>query len=100
MNGFLSDLRFGIRQLVSKPGFAAAAILTLALGIGANTAVFSLLNGYLLKPLPYPNGSQLVQIDGQFRQLARRPGRPGMGMPLYFEVKDRVHSLSGAAIYS
>ncbi|HET7570541.1 MAG TPA: ABC transporter permease [Gammaproteobacteria bacterium] len=63
MNGLLTDLRFSLRQLASKPGFAAAAILTLALGIGANTAVFSVLNGYLLKPLPYPHSEQLVDVS-------------------------------------
>jgi hypothetical protein len=66
MAGFLNDLRFGLRQLAAKPGFAVAAILTLALGIGANTAVFSVLNGYLLKPLPYPDGEDLVIINGSF----------------------------------
>lgn len=63
MHGFLQDLRFGFRQLVGKPGFAVAAILKLALGIGANTAVFSVLNGYLLKPLPYPQSQQLVAVN-------------------------------------
>ncbi|HET6726153.1 MAG TPA: ABC transporter permease [Gammaproteobacteria bacterium] len=63
MGGLLSDIRFSLRQLVSKPGFAIAAILTLALGIGANTAVFSVLNGYLLKPLPYPQAGQLMQVS-------------------------------------
>jgi predicted permease len=63
MSGFMNDLRFGMRQLIKRPGFAAAAILTLALGIGANTAVFSLLSGYLLKPLPYPHSEQLVRLN-------------------------------------
>ncbi|HET7674392.1 MAG TPA: ABC transporter permease [Gammaproteobacteria bacterium] len=99
MNGFLKDLRFGLRQLVAKPGFAAAAILTLALGIGANTAMFSVLSGYLLKPLPYPDGSRLVQVDAKFLNLPSHDKFPGMGMPLYFEVKDRAHSLTDAALY-
>ncbi|HET7570536.1 MAG TPA: ABC transporter permease [Gammaproteobacteria bacterium] len=100
MNGFLNDLRFGLRQLAAKPGFAVAAILTLALGIGANTAVFSVLNGYLLKPLPYPQGGELVQIGAKFRSLPASKHRPGMAMPLYFEVQDHVHALSDSAIYS
>jgi putative ABC transport system permease protein len=62
INGLLNDLRFGLRQLARKPGFAAAAILTLALGIGANTAVFSILSGYLFKPLPYPHAGRLAQV--------------------------------------
>ncbi|HET8552330.1 MAG TPA: ABC transporter permease [Gammaproteobacteria bacterium] len=62
MNGFLNDLRVGLRQLATKPGFAVAAILTLALGIGANTAVFSILSGYLFKPLPYPHAGRLAEV--------------------------------------
>lgn len=100
MNGFVNDLRFGLRQFAAKPGFAAAAVLTLALGIGANTAVFSMLNGYLLKPLPYPQGGALVQIDAKFRSLPSSKHFPGMAMPLYFEVRDHVRALSDSAIYS
>ncbi|HET7371014.1 MAG TPA: ABC transporter permease [Gammaproteobacteria bacterium] len=62
MNGQANDLRFGLRQLAARPGFAAAAILTLALGIGANTAVFSVLSGYLFKPLPYPHAGRLAEV--------------------------------------
>ncbi|HET7306255.1 MAG TPA: ABC transporter permease [Gammaproteobacteria bacterium] len=62
MRGFPRDLRFGFRQLAAKPGFASAAILTLALGIGANTAVFSILSGYLFKPLPYPHAGRLAEV--------------------------------------
>lgn len=60
---FIGDLKFALRQLAAKPGFAAVAILTLALGIGANTAVFSMLNGYFLKPLPYPQGQRLIALS-------------------------------------
>jgi len=90
------DLRFAVRTLAHNPGYALTAILTLALGIGANTAIFSALNGVVLKPLPYTNGERLVVI----RQSAPGAGvDPGLSVREYHDYHEGTQSFDALVEY-
>ena len=65
MNTLLHDIRYGVRMLLKHKGFSAVAIIALGLGIGANTAIFSLVNGVLLRPLPFPNSDRIIYFEGK-----------------------------------
>jgi predicted permease len=91
-----NDLRFGIRQLAKHPGFTAVAALTLALGIGVNTAIFSVFKGVVLEPFPYPQAGRLVHIWGT--DIAGR-GRNPLSGPDYFDFRDRNQTFEEMGVY-
>src|SRR5678815_4808221 len=72
MSSLVNDVRYGIRSLLKRPGFTAIALLALALGIGANTAIFSLVNAVILRPLPFPAPDRLVWVFGNVRNGTNR----------------------------
>jgi len=96
METLIKDLRYGIRSLGKRPGFTAIAVLTLALGIGASTAIFSVVDGVLLRSLPYPDADQIVQL----REVNERGGRMPFAEPNFLDVRARSHSFQGIAQYA
>jgi putative ABC transport system permease protein len=89
MRTLLQDLRYGLRVLTKNAGFAAVAILTLALGIGANTAIFTVVNGVLLRPLPFSDPSRIVLV---LEQNAHFPGIISTSYENYEDWRDQSHS--------
>ena len=92
------EIRYAFRRLSRRPGFALAVVVTLGIGLGANTAVFSVLHAVLMAPLPYEESDKLVRVYGN------RLDRPGesphnyLPVPATTELRDQVESLQGVAI--
>jgi len=97
MEQLIRDIRFGARTLLKHRGFAALAILTLGLGIGANTAIFSVIDGVLLKPLPYASGDRLVLV----RQSAPLAGRANAGVSIkeLYDYREQTQAFDALVEY-
>ena len=91
----MNDLKFAFRQLLKNPGFTAVAVLTLALGIGANTAIFSFVNAILLRPLPYQDPERLVMVFENHRAMAGSKMR--IGAPVLDEWRKQSTVFEGLA---
>lgn len=98
MTGLGQDVRFGLRMLRKSPGFTVVAVLTLALGIGATTAIFSLVNGILLKPLPYPQSERLVRLLQSYPEKGLDSWR--LSQASFALYRDQNHVFSAVAAYS
>jgi putative ABC transport system permease protein len=96
METFIKDIRFGVRSLLKRRGFTSIAVLTLALGIGACTAIFSVVDGVLLRSLPYPQAERIVQL----RELNSKGGQMRFAEPNYLDVRARSHTFETIAQYS
>src|SRR5258708_3379787 len=99
MEGLLQDARYALRLLRRSPGFAAVAVLTLALGIGASSAIFSVVNAIVLQPLPYPDPERLVQLWMRFTGIGIPDDRNWVSAPELMDL-ERNRSLSDVAAIS
>src|SRR6266446_7987373 len=97
MEALFQDIRYGVRLLVHKPGVTVLAVIALALGIGASTAIFSVVNTVLLRPLPYANGDRLVMIWEQNRPRAR--DRNVVSPANFLDWREQNHVFSGIAAF-
>jgi predicted permease len=95
MSTFIQDIRYAVRLLLKSPGFALIAILTLALGVGANTALFSVVNGVLLNPLPYPHPDQVVSVSS----VAPGFGESSISYPDFLDWARENRTFSSLAAY-
>src|SRR5438045_9635342 len=95
MTSLWSDIKYTWRSLRRAPMFASVAVISLALGIGANTAIFSLLDQVLLRLLPVKNPEQLVQLRWQGSHYGSNTGFNALSYPLYKDIRDKSQVFSG-----
>jgi predicted permease len=95
----LNDIRYGLRQLIKHPAFTIIAVLTLALGIGANTAIFSVVNAVLLKPLPFPAPDELIAVGMTDSRQKAQTDLNSLSYPDFFDFRDQNRTLASSAVY-
>src|ERR1035438_5713020 len=95
MGGLAQDLRYAVRVLAKAPGFTAVAAVTLALGIGANATLFSVVDGVLLNPLPYSHSEQLAAVYGSAAGLDRNP----ISYPNFLDWQRNNRTFASMALY-
>src|SRR5262245_20681955 len=94
----LQDLKHGIRMLFKNPGFTLVAVISIAIGVGANAAMFSVADGLVFRPLPVPQSGEVVTIAGQEQNVGF--GNRRVSYPDYVDLRDRSRSFSGVVAYS
>ena len=96
MQTLIQDLRYGVRMLLKNPGFTTIAVLTLGLGIGLNTSMFTLMNELLLRPLPFPDSSRLLRVYRTTHQVQRG----GVSPADFLELKNNESGIGRFSAYS
>jgi putative ABC transport system permease protein len=97
LSSLIADVRYGFRSLLRQRGFLAAAVLTLALGVGANTTIFSVINGTILKPLPFPDSNRLVLVWETFGKGL--DNKNILSAPNFWDFQRQMHSFEAIAIF-
>jgi putative ABC transport system permease protein len=99
MESLFKDIRYGFRSLWKRPGFTAVAVLTLALGIGANTAIFSVVNATLLRPLPFRDPERVLMLWGFLPKMAQTADKLPFAAGNFLSLKEQNHSLENLAAF-
>src|SRR5580658_4498074 len=97
---FLQDLQYALRQMFKRPGFTLLVVLTLALGIGANAAIFSVLDAVLLRPLPYEQPERLVKVWTRITGIGQPNDQNWVSAPEFRDIEQLNRSFSSLAIVS
>ena len=100
MTELRQDVRFALRMIAKNPGFSLVVILALALGIGANTAIFSVIDSVLLRPLPYPDPDRLVMVWGNFVGIGLPKDRNMISAPEFVDIRDQNRCFADVAVFA